>query len=207
MISFEKITSALRPGMQQALLENRKGCEYSFTNMRIWGRQQAAKVDDFWVIFAQFDRKAVYPYPVGKGDVRPVLEAIIQDAQQRGIPCCITGLNRENVQTLDVEQVCRGIFSLSALAFVAGGMNVLYQVEQLPLMVAILIHGGVLYIAYLATYLLNGWLEWGAAPILVFTGIFVLGYLAIWVAIYSINRKTTEKLNKLLQQQPISENL
>lgn len=102
MIPFEKITSALRPGMQQALLENRKGCEYSFTNMRIWGRQQAAYFDGYWVIFAQFDRKAVYPYPVGKGDIRPVLEAIIQDAQMRGIPCCITGLNRENVQTLEL---------------------------------------------------------------------------------------------------------
>jgi hypothetical protein len=112
-----------------------------------------------------------------------------------------------NLQTLTVQEVCLGILSLSALAFLAGGMNMIYQIEQLPLMVAILIHGGVLYVSYLATYLINGWLEWGAAPILVFTGIFVLGYLAIWVAIYSINRKTTEKLNKLLQQQHISENL
>ena len=40
------------------------------------------------------------------------------------------------VETLSVNQVCLGIFSLSALAFVAGGMNVIYQVERLPLMVA-----------------------------------------------------------------------
>ena len=59
------------------------------------------------------------------------------------------------VQTLTVNQVCLGIFSLYALAFIAGGMNVIYQIERLPLMVAILIHGGVLYVSYLATYLIN----------------------------------------------------
>jgi len=104
------------------------------------------------------------------------------------------------VQTLTVNDVCLGIFSLSALAFIAGGMNVIYQIEQLPLMVAILIHGGVLYICYLGTYLLNGWLAWGAAPILVFSGAFVLGYLAIWVIIYSIVKRNAERLNERLQE-------
>jgi len=102
--------------------------------------------------------------------------------------------------TLTVDQVCIGIFSLTALAFVAGGMNAVYQIERLPLMVAILIHGGVLYISYLVTYLLNGWLEWGITPFLVFTGIFVLGYLVIWAVIYSITRKRTARLNDILKK-------
>lgn len=104
------------------------------------------------------------------------------------------------VETLTVNQVCIGIFSLSALAFIAGGMNVIYQIERLPLMVAILIHGGVLYISYLATYLLNGWLEWGVTSIFVFSGIFVAGYFAIWAIIYSIIKRNTEKLNEVLKQ-------
>lgn len=103
------------------------------------------------------------------------------------------------VESLTVNQVCLGIFSLSALAFIAGGMNVIYQIERLPLMVAILIHGSVLYISYLVTYLLNGWLEWGSAPLLVFTYIFVLGYLAIWAVIYSVIRKKTARLNEKLK--------
>lgn len=104
------------------------------------------------------------------------------------------------IHSLTVNEVCLGIFSLSALAFVAGGMNAIYQIEQLPLMVAILIHGSVLYISYLATYLLNSWLEWGMMPILVFSGIFVFGYLAIWAVIYVIIRKRTAKLNRLISQ-------
>lgn len=104
------------------------------------------------------------------------------------------------VDTLTAEQVSIGIFSLSALAFIAGGMNFIYQIEQLPLMVAILIHGSVLYVSYLVTYLLNGWLEWGGVPIGVFSGIFVLGYLAIWAVIYAIIRRNTAKINKILKK-------
>ena len=104
------------------------------------------------------------------------------------------------ITTLTVNQVCLGIISLSALAFIAGGMNVIYQIERLPLMVAILIHGSILYISYLATYLLNDWLEWGIIPLLVFSGIFVLGYLVIWAIIYSIIKRNTKKLNEMLAQ-------
>ena len=110
---------------------------------------------------------------------------------------------RSAVDVLTVSEVCTGIFSLSALAFIAGGMNVIYQLERLPLMVAILIHGGVLYVSYLITYLINGWLGLDAIPILVFSGIFVLGYLVIWVIIYSIIKRKTDKLNEGLKKKQL----
>ena len=104
------------------------------------------------------------------------------------------------IDTLTVNQVCIGIFSLSALAFIAGGMNAIYQVERMPLMTAILIHGGTLYIGYLGTYLLNDWLDFGVIPIIVFTAIFVVGYIVIWAIIYSIIRRNTAKLNETLKK-------
>lgn len=104
------------------------------------------------------------------------------------------------VETLTVNEVCIGIFSLTALAFIAGGMNIIYQMERLPLMVAILIHGVVLYVSYLGTYLVNGWLEDGKLSLLVFTCIFVVGYLVIWAIIYSVIRKDTQKVNKVLEE-------
>ena len=104
------------------------------------------------------------------------------------------------IDTLTVSQVCIGIFSLSALAFIAGGMNAVYQIERLPLMTAILIHGCVLYIGYLGTYLLNDWLDFGVIPIIVFTAIFVAGYIVIWAIIYSIIRRNTAKLNEMLKK-------
>ena len=130
---------------------------------------------------------------------------------RRGLAACGFGplvlavlygiLHRQDlIQILTVQEVCTGILSLTALAFIAGGMNVLYQIERLPLMVAILIHGTVLYVSYLITYLLNGWLDRGIAPVLVFTGIFVVGYLAIWAVIYSVIKKNTAKLNAVLKK-------
>ncbi len=104
------------------------------------------------------------------------------------------------VETLTVDQVCIGIFSISALAFIAGGMNVVYQIERLPLMVAILIHGAVLYASYLVTYLLNNWLDCDPMPILIFTGIFIFGYLAIWAVIYFVHKRRAKRLNELLKK-------
>ena len=104
------------------------------------------------------------------------------------------------VQTLAVTEVCMGIFSLFALAFVVGGTNAIYQIERLPVMLAILIHGVVLYVSYLIVYLVNDWLKWGFTPIVVFSAIFVVGYLMIWAIIYSVNKKNAERINKQLRQ-------
>ena len=139
------------------------------------------------------------------------MKKIVSEFFRRGLSACGFGplalavlylvLHRcGEVDTLTVQQVCTGIFSLTALAFAAGGMNAIYQAERLPLMVAILIHGGVLYGCYLVTYLLNDWLEWGRLPVLVFTGIFAVGYLAIWAVIYAAIKRNTEKVNRLLQE-------
>ena len=116
-----------------------------------------------------------------------VLAVLYQILQSQGI-----------MESMTVDEVCLGIVSLSVLAFIAGGMNVIYQIERLPLMLAILIHGGVLYISYLATYLINGWLEWGILPIVVFSGIFIVGYLVIWAIIYAVAKKRTSSLNEKL---------
>ena len=135
----------------------------------------------------------------------------ILEFSRRGFSACGSGpmvlailyliLHRQGlIQTLTVDQVCTGIFSLSALAFIAGGMNVIYRIEQVPLMWAILIHGSVLYGSYLGTYLLNGWLDWGTTPILIFSGIFVFGYLIIWAVIYSIIKRKTARINEMLKK-------
>ena len=105
-----------------------------------------------------------------------------------------------DINTLTVNEVCIGIFSLTTLAFIAGGMNAIYQVDRLPLMTAILIHGSVLYIGYLGTYLLNNWIDFGITPIIVFTAIFVVGYIVIWAIIYSIIKRNTAKLNEMLKK-------
>ena len=97
------------------------------------------------------------------------------------------------------KEVCLGILTITILAFIAAGMTAIYKQEQLPLPMMILIHGGALYIAYILTYLINGWLQSALIPILIFTGIFIAGYALIWLIIYFVEKAKTEKLNKLLK--------
>ena len=104
------------------------------------------------------------------------------------------------VETLTVSEVCIGIVSLAVLAFIAGGMNAIYQIERVPLMIAILIHGCVLYVSYLGTYLVNDWLDLGMIPIIVFSAIFLVGYIVIWAIIYCIIKRNTAKLNESLRR-------
>lgn len=111
---------------------------------------------------------------------------------------CLILQRTADVGSLPVDRVCTGIFSLAALAFLAGGMNAVYRIERLPLMAAILLHGGVLYIGYLGTYLVNGWLKWGSMPVVIFSAIFAAGYLVIWAVIHFAVRRNTEKVNRLL---------
>lgn len=103
-------------------------------------------------------------------------------------------------ETLSVREVCTGILSLTSLAFIAGGMNVIYRIERLPLMAAITIHGAVLYGSYLTTYLINGWLEQGRGPVLIFSAFFLAGYLAVWAVIYFTTKRSTDRLNEILKQ-------
>lgn len=109
MLDFRKLTDADRPQFAPfvALCENR-GCEYSFVNLNIWGRQQAAFLDNFLVLFSQYERSSVYPFPLGKGDMKQVLDAIIHDARMRGIPCRISSMTPDDCALL--EQLYPGQF-------------------------------------------------------------------------------------------------
>lgn len=103
------------------------------------------------------------------------------------------------VESLSPNEVCMGILSITLLGFIAAGMTAIYQMEQFPLPIMILLHGGALYVAYLLTYLLNGWLLSQLTSILIFTGVFIAGYTIIWLIIYYVEKAKADKINKLLK--------
>ena len=105
------------------------------------------------------------------------------------------------VEAFSPREVCMGILTITLLAFTAAGMTAIYQMEQLPLPIMILLHGGALYIAYILTYLLNGWLQRQLIPITIFTGIFAAGYALIWLIIYCVEKAKTDTLNAKLKKQ------
>ena len=109
MIDFQPLTLENRKAFEDCLRHGgERGCEYSFVNLYLWGRQKAALVHGHMVVFSQFSRRSVYLFPVGEGDKKPVLEAIMEDARQRGIPCRLNGVTQEDYALL--EQLYPGRF-------------------------------------------------------------------------------------------------
>ena len=52
------------------------------------------------------------------------------------------------VESIGVYEMPLGIVTITALAFLCGGITVVYQIESLAISKAITLHGVVLYIAY-----------------------------------------------------------
>lgn len=132
MIDFQKLDLNNRAQYDAFLMHNgERGCEYSFVNLYLWGRQRAAFTDGFLVLFSQFQRKSVYPFPLGQGDVKKVLDAIIHDANKRGLVCRFTSLTAADCATLEElyprqfrfhpdREGCDYIYNINALADLPG---------------------------------------------------------------------------------------
>ena len=108
-IDFRRISIEDKPLYDSFLeKEGELGCEFSFANLYLWGRQNFAELDGHIALFSQFDRKSIYPYPLGEGDKHTVIDAIIADSRARGIPCRISGITEEARRTL--ENLYSGMF-------------------------------------------------------------------------------------------------
>lgn len=100
------------------------------------------------------------------------------------------------VDSLTVNEVVLGIVSTTILAFIAAGISIVYQIENLPKAFAGLLQAAVLYIDYLGFYLLNGWIP--LHQIWHFTVIFAVGFTVIWFGIYIPTRIKVNKINKMI---------
>lgn len=105
------------------------------------------------------------------------------------------------IGALSVSEVVLGIVTSIFLAFISGGISVIYCIETLPLMWASLLHVTVLYLDYLIIYLVNGWLNCSLLPILIFTGIFMTGYFIIWCFVFLSIQNSVKKMNAKLKKE------
>ena len=104
MIQFHRIGLEDKAAYDSILLSApERGCEYSFANLYMWGRQEVAFLHGCVAFFSHFFGKTVYPYPIGNGDKKAVIEELLADAKERGIPLRLTGLtdaDREELENL-----------------------------------------------------------------------------------------------------------
>lgn len=101
-IEFRPVTLQDKALYERYLSESgERGCEFSFANVFLWGEQSLALLHGQLILFARFGDRLVYPYPLGSGDKKAAIDAIIADARARDIPCRISGLCAEARETLD----------------------------------------------------------------------------------------------------------
>lgn len=102
MISFRPVDLIDKKIYETYLFqEYKRGCEYTFANLCLWGNQQIAYLSNQIVLFSQFDQLQIYAFPFGEGDKKDALDAIIADAKERNIPCKISGLCQETIQYME----------------------------------------------------------------------------------------------------------
>lgn len=93
MIDFKTFSASDKEIYEKYLFSQpERGCEYSFANLFMWGEQSVSYFEDRVLLFSVYGKHKMYPFPIGKGNVKKPIEKIISDAEERNIPCVITGM-------------------------------------------------------------------------------------------------------------------
>ena len=100
--------------------------------------------------------------------------------------------------SIPTSQVNLNIISSLILAFIAGGISAIFNVEKISLGVATLIDAIVIYLDYLIIYLINNWIKVQFIPLLIFTFFYIIGYLIIWAIIYHKVKSQVSSINQKL---------
>ncbi|MCX7714513.1 MAG: phosphatidylglycerol lysyltransferase domain-containing protein [Clostridia bacterium] len=86
-MTFKDIELSDREWMEPLFSKTSRGSlEYSFTSNFIWRnifKVKVAKIDNYLVIISDRD-KPTYLFPAGEGNIKPVIDALIEDAHSRG---------------------------------------------------------------------------------------------------------------------------
>ena len=116
MIDFKDITLQDKDTITGYTMNScRRNCDLSFSNLCSWRflyHTKFAIVDD-WLVFKFWaGEKLAYMMPVGQGDLKKVLEALIEDARQEGQPFCMLGVC--SCMREELENIMPGQFTFTA---------------------------------------------------------------------------------------------
>ncbi len=106
MMELEAIQLQDKDWMKPLIKEaDMAGCHQSFANIYAWSKvneKQIGRINDYLIVKVNVNsKKPIYFYPAGKGDLTPVIEAMKQDAVERGQVLRFDGLSPENMESLD----------------------------------------------------------------------------------------------------------
>lgn len=118
--------------------------------------------------------------PIVLGIVYAVLDAFIPDFSLSG------------------GEILVAIISTYIIAFVQAGSTVFNQIEHWPIAKSLALHFASLYAVYSLAYVINTWIPFEPMVLLVFTGIFVCLYFAVWITVFLSLRYIGKRLSSKL---------
>ena len=131
MIGFKKIGLEDKEWMNELIAAaGTASCNHNFTNLFIWAdtyNQLVARINDYLVVKGSLgvDVKR-YLFPVGFGDIKPVITAMMQDALDCGHEFVMAGLLPGDATLL--ERLYQGSFELEKRR---DGFEYVYLLEKL----------------------------------------------------------------------------
>ena len=126
-IEFQSIRPSDRAIFEQfAGQEQGRGCECTFANLYMWGEQSLAVYAEHLTLLSVFGRRIVYPFPFGEGEKRGVIEALMADARERGIPFCLSSITQASKQ--EIERLYPDYFVFTADE---GSFDYVYDINDL----------------------------------------------------------------------------
>ncbi|MGN1001492.1 MAG: DUF2156 domain-containing protein [Oscillospiraceae bacterium] len=140
MLSFHPLTLADKPWIDKHVQEeDSRSADFNFGNMYLWdGRYRQLVADSYHrlVILSCAGDTPIYPFPIGGGDIRPVVGEMRDYARAKGFPFVIRGLERDDVDKL--EALFPGKFRFTADR---DYFDYLYSAEKLATLSGKKLHG------------------------------------------------------------------
>lgn len=106
MINFKEITLEDKQWIDPLLeASDYEGCHQNFSNLFTWAKVNKTYVAEHkGYLVAKFDLDSENPkffFPAGKGDIKPVIEDILNEVKSTSNPTVFIGMSPDNIQVLD----------------------------------------------------------------------------------------------------------
>ncbi|MEM1485355.1 phosphatidylglycerol lysyltransferase domain-containing protein [Oscillospiraceae bacterium PP1C4] len=106
MIDFRKISLSDKAWIDSLLaMGNHRGSEYTFSNnfnYREIYHIDVARMNDYYLVHSGKEAsESSYLYPSGSGDIKPVIQALMEDAKARGVAFQMHAVPKEGVAVLE----------------------------------------------------------------------------------------------------------
>lgn len=99
------------------------------------------------------------------------------------------------VDEFNGNDVFLGIVSTYTIAFIHAGTSVFKDIDNWSIVKASGVQLLTLYITYTVLYLVNSWIPFKWSVLAIYTGLFIVAYIIIWLIVYSVVKRVTNGMN------------